>query len=223
MKLVHSESLGLTLDSINASFELGSKSTPKQREAAKHWLISRVGKPGSFRPGFAGPTEIDRNQGVQLFTGERIFSYASVGHILGEESARALQLLAPEDSQVKEILEITKANVHELMLREPGRYCCGRCTVALWRFLTVSDFKEREWQIDSGILHLKTMHSDDGRWHRYPFYYTLLALSDIHTDDALDEKRYAAPAIERMLRRPRAPEPFGQRREVVMRKILSQI
>ncbi len=49
---------------------------------------------------------------------------------------------------------------------------------------------------------LETNRTGDGRWNRLPFHYTLIALSETSIDLALDEMRYAAPVLERSMKRP---------------------
>jgi hypothetical protein len=59
------------------------------------------------------------------------------------------------------------------------------------------------------------------RWRRFPFYYTLLALSEINEGSAIEEMRYAAPGLERMLKRRALGNRYELRRRVLAERILA--
>ena len=73
MNLLHEDSLGKTLDAINDA--LFFKKQIPQEEACRtaRWIAGRQGLPTSYAGMFA-PTNEDYNEGVRLFTGERISS-----------------------------------------------------------------------------------------------------------------------------------------------------
>ena len=41
------------------------------------------------------------------------------------------------------------------------------------------------------------MRDGNGQWRRFPFWYTVLALSEMDVPDALRQLKYAAPVLER--------------------------
>ena len=51
------------------------------------------------------------------------------------------------------------------------------------------------------MKYLKENRKEQGRWRRFPFYYTLLAIMEIPGSQAINEIRYSAPVLERMLKR----------------------
>ena len=86
--LVHADSLSRTVDAIHLA-EFERRQIPAaQRRAAAHWIAARQGLPGAYGGTFAG-FDMERKNGIALFTGERITS-ASARHILGEEACRGL-------------------------------------------------------------------------------------------------------------------------------------
>ena len=105
----------------------------------------------------------------------------------------------------------------------PGLFCCGKCTVGFWRNLLAGGLDRREERLQHGVQHLRSMRDADHGWRKFPFWYTVLALSEIDSGEAKAELKYAAPALERAssfsssasssacsaaLRRPsRAPKP----------------
>ncbi|MDH5374368.1 MAG: hypothetical protein OEY40_00870 [Candidatus Bathyarchaeota archaeon] len=63
--------------------------------------------------------------------------------------------------------------------------------------------KPDDWKVilDKGVENIKKERTPDGRWHGFPFYYTLLTLSEIDTPLAKAELKYASKIVERLLKR----------------------
>ena len=70
---------------------------------------------------------------------------------------------------------------------------------------------------------LKKHRDREGKWGRFPFYYTLLALTEIDSTAARIEKEYAAPLLERFLKKKGKPTRYHERRRKVAERILGQI
>jgi hypothetical protein len=172
-----------------------------QVEQALRWVLSRQGLESSYMNLFA-PTKKDL-LGVQLPTGERIES-AALRHILGEEALRTAILWNLRSSH-----EAKKAvtNFNQLLERgEPcakssGFYCCYKCTPAFLRTLTV--VKPEKWEeiLEKGVQNIKKERTSDGRWHGFPFFYTLLTLSEISLPSAKAELRHAGKIAQKLLKR----------------------
>jgi hypothetical protein len=103
MDLLHTQSLGRTLDAINEALFFGKRIPRAKARRAARWIAGRQGLPSSYAEMFA-PTPKDYANGIWLFTGERISSRAATGHILGEEACRALLLLDVGLSDVDDAL-----------------------------------------------------------------------------------------------------------------------
>ena len=205
MTLLYTRSLAATLDAINEALFYQRRITNEEKKEAARWIASRQGLPGSYADMFA-PTEEDRKEIPRVFTGEKPGSLASASHILGEEACRALILLDVADREVRQALEHAR---HGIMSRLPkqrpyGMYCCGTCTPAFWRHMTAKELDGGEHCLSAGVQVLRALRAGNGRWRAFPFYYTLLALSDMEFPGAFEEMRYAAPVCERyFMRSPR--------------------
>jgi hypothetical protein len=92
VNLLDSRSLAGTIDGVSDALFFGKRIPKNEARRVAVWLAGRQGLPGSYAGMFA-PMPRDRAQGIRLFTGERISSGAATGHILGEETCRALLLL----------------------------------------------------------------------------------------------------------------------------------
>ncbi len=227
MAVVNTDSLAETLDAANDAFFHQRRLAEPNREELARWISQTHGKPGSYAGMFA-PTDLDLRNGVRVYTGEIIRSGAGVSHVLGEEACRVLILLDVGDSIVREALErATAGMLHRLRQTEDatnvwGMYCCGLCSVAYWRHVMVGGLDRNEERLAAGMEALRAHRTDDGRWRRFPFYYTLLALSEMNLESALDEMRYAAILLERYVKRRVAGGKFSERRRVISERILAR-
>jgi len=174
------------------------------------------------------PTGEDLRNGVRVYTGEPVKSRAAISHILGQEACRALILLNVRDANVGQALQqATAGMLHRLEQAEDsgevhGMYCCGICSVAYWRNVIAGGLDRNEERLAAGMAALRTHRTDDGRWRRFPFYYTLLALSEIDLSPALDEMRFAAALLERYVKKKVPGNRFSERRRVIAERILAR-
>jgi hypothetical protein len=188
--LINGASLSKTLDAIHAAHFEGRTLTAFERGRAARWIAGRQGLAGAYGGTFAGfPSE--RSRGIVLFTGERIAS-ASARHILGEEASRALRQLRVRDPKVTRALERADDGLLGCLERaaedprnsNPGLYCCGKCSVGLWRNLLAGGLDRHEERLRRGALHLRSMRDGEHQWRRFPFWYTVLALSEMDSAEA---------------------------------------
>ena len=225
MSFVNRNSLALTLDAINEAFFYKRPLSKSIVGEAAQWIASRQGMPGSYAGMFA-PTQKDFQNDLVLFTGEKVSTRVGKSHILGQESCRTLILLGVKLAKVTSALERATAGFMEWMKLyaevEKGTYCCARCSCALWRHLSVGGLENGERILTAGMKTLESLRDGKGRWKRFPFYYTLLVLSDIELPAARREMRYAAPACERLLRREMKKDRIGRRRRILAERILEK-
>jgi hypothetical protein len=78
-------------------------------------------------------------------------------------------------------------------------------------------------RLASGAAILSEHRDSRGSWRRFPFYYTLLALTEMDGKRATGELRYAAPRLERMLNRRGSGDRFDSRRRAVARRVLARV
>ncbi len=231
--LVDQTSLAMTVDAVNDAFFWTKRLTRSERAAAARWIATRQGLPGGYVRALPAPTEKDIAEGIRFFTGERLRTRVGVAHTLGEEACRALILLDVNRREVRLALRQASqgmsARLREALLSErwkdnPGHYCCGRCTVAVWRHITVGGLAEArpERWLSAGMKRLTALRTEDGKWRSFPFYYTLLALTEIHLPSAVREMRHAARVCERLLRRSAGDDVYDRRRHEVLQRVLAR-
>lgn len=236
MNALAPSSLAAAIDNVNEAFFSGRALSLAERRCLAKWISGRQGLAGSYAE-MPAPTSKDFQQGIRFFTGERVNSRAGTAHILGEEACRALILLNVTDKPVQAALDRATAGLVERLKQSRldavamghtwyGGYCCTRCSCALWRHMAAGGLraiKPDEW-LDAGLRYLRADRTSDGRWSRFPFYYTLLALSEMESRQALAELRHAARSCERLVN---APLPganvFVRRRRALAQRVLERI
>src|SRR5262245_12478050 len=227
--LINGKSLSQTVDAVNAALFDGSPLAAAERRQAARFIAARQGLAGSYAGTFAGfPSE--RSAGIVLFTGERITS-ASARHILGEESSRALRQLDVRDRGVARALDAADEGLRRCLARavedprnrNPGLFCCGKCSVGLWRNLLSGGLDRREERLRRGASHLRSMRSGEDQWRRFPFWYTVLALSEMDSVEARTELKHAAPALERAASRPVPSAVYARRRHELAVRALNAL
>lgn len=228
--VIQETSLSKTLDAVNELAFEQRKLPSADRKQIALWIAARQGLEGAYAETFAGFPE-ERKNGIVVFTGERITS-ASARHILGEEAARALRLLAVRDPKVGAALERANAGLMDCLARSaldprntnPGKYCCGKCSVGLWRNLLAGGLDRREERLRKGVgQFLRAHRTGQGKWRVFPFWYTVLALTEMDLPEARKELEYVAPVLERTARGELPSSVHGKRRHELARRALDSM
>ncbi|GEM_PF-205923 len=221
-------SLAAIVDSVEEGWFFGRKVATSVLLSAAREMASRQGLPGSYARMFA-PTGLDFRRGYRVFTGEPMRSRAGVAHILGEECCRLLLDVKVRDRSVSAALARTENGMLErlnspesMRYNHVGFYCCGICTVSFWRNLAVGGLDRPGPRFKDGLQVLAGSRADNGRWGRFPFFYTLLALTEIDVPAARSELRWARPAVERSLKAMRGTGRYTQRRRAVLEHALER-
>lgn len=226
--MISGDSVSGTLDAVEEAAFARRTLPGDERKRVAQWIAARQGLPGAKSGSFAAfPAEL--RDGFVAFTGER-FTHASARHILGEEACRVLRWLDVSDPQVEAALGRADAGLmsavshaeHDPRYRNPGVYCCGKCSVGMWRNLLSGGLDRREERLSKGVGEfLRANRLGSGRWRVFPFWYTVLALAEIDMPEARDELQYAAPVLERTLRRAEPASRHGKRRHQLADRALS--
>jgi hypothetical protein len=221
MKILDPTSLMKTLDNINERYLFSTTIPEPEGIEVAQWITAQQGKKGHYRNMYA-PSAMDFEQGMRLFTGERLVS-ASARHIMGQEAARATWLLGKGDPEVREVYgRATGWMAKEPGFQESGTFCCGRCSLAYWRHMRVGSFKNKETYISKGLLAMKDCRDQKGAWHRFPFFYAIYTLLDLDLEAAFEELIYARPRMEKFMRNNR-PGLYSKRRVTIIEKALQKL
>jgi hypothetical protein len=94
----------------------------------------------------------------------------------------------------------------------------------MWRNLISGGLDRREERLEMGIgKFLRSTRTGTGRWRVFPFWYTVLALNEADVDEAHEELEYAAPVLERTVRRAAPADTYGARRHELAGRVLATL
>jgi hypothetical protein len=228
MKLINQNSLAETLNNYYEAVYAGKTIPARDRNKLALWIASRQGQKYTYA-NMPAPTEYDHKNGFRLFTGEKIDMKASIGHILGEESLRALYLLGTKLNSVKTAVENSKKGINKAVrfntekLNYPlGWYCCGKCSAAYWRNLSAEGTEKNKRILRAGMNVLNKMRDGKGKWHRFPFYYTVFSLTGIDLPEAKVELGYARNGLIRMAKiKPK--NKYDERKQMIAKMAMEMI
>lgn len=220
-------SLAAAIDRVNLAYFDGVALGKQVREQAARTILSCAGAPNSYGGKTFGLTKADERGRTHTFTGEGLASPASRNHIHAEEACRCLILLnrtakrrLPElESASDALLGFIRRG--EAQGKAKGTFCCGPCTVALWRHLAVGGLGSYAKNLDTGLATLAAHQDGKGSWRRFPFFYTLSALAEVpHLSHAKRAIKYALPECERRAAKLKATSEFSRRRRGVLQRVL---
>ena len=206
MKILHKNSLIETVDAFNEAVYF---KYPWQQEAKPlvAWMDSRLGKDRAYAGSYA-LTESDWNREFHLFTGEKVSTRAARSHIIAEESIRIMNIIKKETGLDSNSLIISEERLAaQILSYKPGYtlntgfYCCGKCSISLWRCVAGGGFSNRLNIIAPALSSLAEDRDGLGGWHRFPFYYTLSFLADIDPRLAWPEIQYCSKRLEKARKR----------------------
>lgn len=228
MKLINPKSLAESLNNYYDAVYTGKKISHTDKKKLALWISSRQGIEGSYSQ-LPAPTENDFSNGFRLYTGEKMDMIVSISHILGEESLRALYMLGVKDKKVNSAVENSRKGINSIVkyfqknAKIPkGWYCCGKCTAAYWRNLSAESVDANRTILNAGLKILNKMRDGKGKWHRFPFYYTVMSLTGIDLPAAKAELAYAEAGLLRMAGRT-PKNKFDKRRRIIAEKALEMI
>jgi hypothetical protein len=216
------DSLAVTLDAIGEAFFHDRPLSRIRGEEAAQWIIGRQVRSGK-QAGMFAPTGRDYEDSPRLFTGERLKTKLATRNILTAESATALILLGAPPADAGHALELANRWLSAQCFSDSCTVGeCAHSTVGLMRYLASGQPEEWERRLQGHIKVLSRHRDSNGRWQRFPFYYTLLALAETELPSAVEEMRYAAPACERVLTRLSQTDRFSDRRQIVVHRVLAR-
>jgi len=220
-------SLAALVDRLSEKLYFGQRIPPVDLKVAAREIASRQGLPGSYAGMFA-PTAFDFRRGMRVFTGEPVRSGAATAHILGEECCRLLLEIHPDDRVASAALDRAETGMLDRLrsaershAEHIGFYCCGICTASFWRHLAAGGLDQPSSRFRDGLRVLASCRAGGSRWRRFPFFYTLLALTEMGEPEAGKEIRWAAPAAERSLKALRGSGRYQKRRRAVLERALA--
>ncbi|MGD9676317.1 MAG: hypothetical protein AB7V19_06500 [Candidatus Bipolaricaulia bacterium] len=166
----------------------------------------------------------DWEEGPRLWTGELIRTKLAAEHVFSQEAGRLLHRLAGADPTVRQSVSRTAARLAGTCYAV--QHCtigeCATSFIGYVRFLTSVCGDEARGDVAWRLQTLLQHRSPNGRWKHFPFYYTVLVLSELPPPAGEGELAHASEACARALRRPSIGEPYATRRTRLLRHVLKE-
>lgn len=184
------------------------------------WILDHTNRVNGF---IFYPTPEDRQAGIRLFSGEKPRAKFLINNMVELETLRLLALLAPDEPRVRQIFQ--HANQRLLPLCFANGCTVGECahaTLACIRYLAASQVDNWRDKTTQTLAVLKNKRLEDGRWHGFPYYFTLLWLVELPADLAREELNHTRACAERLYRRMQNfHDSVGNIRKRLLQKVLS--
>lgn len=193
----------------NGSLTFGEK-TPDVEHLVE-WLLGR--QIGTGRSAGLFQASDEDLAGRRLPTGERLKTKLATTYIMSEEAARILHLLAPRDPAVTAAIARTAGRLAETCFAI--QHCTiGECAASFIGYVRFQRTVFGDAATPDITWRLKTLfeHRAEGRWKRFPPYYTMLVLSEIPLPAADDELDHAKGLWAKGARAAIVEEPYASRR-----------
>jgi hypothetical protein len=94
----------------------------------------------------------------------------------------------------------------------------------LWRNLLAGGLDRQEERLRKGVGEVLRAHRvGQGKWRVFPFWYTVLALTEMDLPEARKELEYVAPVLERTAQRALPSSVHGKRRHELTCRALASV
>lgn len=178
----------------------------------------------SFKKGSFSFSTRDYQLGKWMFTGERIITNLAIRNILSIDATRILLFNREHSESVNEIIKKSHAWMERSCF---SKFCttgeCKHSSTAFARYLVSLDQEDNEIRLNNFVKTLSNFRNNKGKWDGFPFYYSLLALLDIQTTNAIKELQFAAPACEKDLKQLSNINPkYSERRLEIIKRVLAK-
>jgi hypothetical protein len=220
--IIHPTSLSSTLDAAAEAIFYQNYLSNSLRHEIASLIISRQCQTG-VNTGFFLLYAAESETKVKLFSGEQLNTNLARNHIPMIEAVRILKLLAYESHEVSHAIQLANQRIEKMCY---STFCakgeCKALTMAYLRVLSLDESGNSTSRINTHITNLAGQRDGKGRWGGFPFFYTLLMLSEINDPLATQELKYAAPFCEKQLSQNWFPDPFSKRRQDIIAKALAR-
>jgi hypothetical protein len=222
MMIVHPTSLSDTLDSAAEIIFNQKTILPSQRSDLAAMLTSRQiqSEPNS---GYFLPFTSESGTQATLFTGEPLHNEFASHNIQLIEAARLLVLIAIDDPDSVRSIRLADRRMNMLCY---SSFCakgeCKSLTIAYMRYLIASKTEAAAIRLDQLLTKLAAYRDGKGKWQGFPFYYTLLMLSESKSHEAANEIEYSASFFNRLRKQEWSKERFSNRCQSIQHRIISR-
>jgi len=214
-------SLFALIDEIEAALHSGEELQDSTRESWVEQVVSHQIETGRNAGAFR-PAKSDLAGEAWLFTGERLNTKLAVWNVLTAESARLVSILGRGEASTE---SLHRAAAWLSPRCFASRDCvigeCAHSFVAHLRYINATG--EDPSTVTRYVHLLGQSRQESGRWLRFPFFYTVLTLSEIQSEAARAELRFAIPALRRANPNRCKTAKHAERRERLIDRVMARL
>lgn len=194
----------------------GRRFSPSERTEIVFWILAHQNRTGDF---LFPPSPEDEAAGLRLVSGELPRTRLLTRNALELETLRLLALLGSGELGVVQVLDTAER-------RFSGRCFASICTTGECTGASIAWLRYRAARGDSqeltrcGLEALGRERDTAGRWHKFPFYYSLLWLLELPAGMGKEELAYASPACRRLTTRLFPSDPVAVFRLGLLHRVL---
>ncbi len=222
MNIVRPTSLAATLDSAADALFYQKPIPAGLRKDLATLLINRQVQSGS-NSGFFIPFTAESATESRLFSGEQLNTEFARRHIQLIEAARVLKLLAMDITAAARSIQIADRRMNTMCY---SKFCskgeCKSVTIAYMRYLTSSGISDSASRIKPFLTSLVSHRDGKGKWKGFPYFYTLLMLSEVDDPLATQELQYAVSAFPKQPGLLLSTDPISRRRQAILTHAFSR-
>jgi hypothetical protein len=220
--LAHPTNLVATLNGLAGAFFIQQPVPPVLCEETATLIVSRQQKTGT-NAGFFIPFTAEAGAEVMLFSGEKLHTDFARNHAMMIEAARLLKLLAVENHGSPHAVQLAYHRMQEACY---SSFCtrgeCKALTMAFLRFLLVEGGEGTTALLEEFLTRLSSHRDGKGKWKGFPFYFTLLVLTEIPDPFSTSELLNSASACEKLRSLNLDPDPVSKRRLEILTRALER-
>jgi hypothetical protein len=187
-----------------------------------NWILARQNRQKGF---VFFPTPEDEEDGLRLLSGEKPRTKLLARNALELETLRLLALIEPKDAAVERLQQEVGQRLSRLCFAQVCKTGeCAHASIAYLRYRMAAGGREATSQFEHGLQVLKQDRDGDGRWRKFPFWFTLLWLVELPAEMAQEELAYTRDRCKQLLIED-APNaaPYASIRKKILHKAVSAV
>ncbi len=187
---------------LNAAVFLfkGGEFSGEEKESLIDYVLTRQNRTKGY---VFRPTADELAGGVHLISGEKPRTKLLAKNAVELETLRLLALLGDGKAEVQEVFQAAEKRLDKTCF---SRVCltgdCVGASIAYLRYITARDPNNGSERIRHGLDLLKENRTGDGKWGKFPYFFTLLWLEELPAIFAHEELAYTREAARRYFQNP---------------------
>jgi hypothetical protein len=220
--IIHPTNLFTTLDTTAEILFHKEPLSNTQRQGIANLITNRQCLTG-VNAGLFIPFASESEAKVRLFSGESLNTDLARTHILMIEAVRILKLLSIKNHVITQSISVADHRMEKMCY---SNFCakgeCRALTVAYMRYQSLDGIGNTAARINTHLTNLSHHRDGKGKWGSFPFFYTLLMLSELEDPLAFQELQYAAPVCKKQLGQNWPNDSISIRRQEIMTTALAR-